>query len=491
MKRVAVIGAGLGGLAASIRLARAGYRVTVLEKNGRVGGKMHVFEAGGYRFDTGPTLLTMPFVLDELFAAAGRNREDDLELVPCQPLCRYSWPDGTTLDATTDPEAMEREVRRISPGDAGQFARFMARGERIYRAGAGPFLFTPFMSLRLTGLLAQARKAGAILKIDAMRTMDRAVSASFRDERLRQLFNRFATYNGSSPYLSPATLQIIPYVEFAFGGWYVRGGMYRVAEVLARIAGDLGVEIRTGLPVTRIVTSGGRATGVLDALGELHGADAVLCNADALYARESLLAGAGKTGPLRAEPSMAGFVMLLGVRKLFPQLAQHTILFSADYRQEFEAIIRRRVPPEDPTVYLSVSSLQDRHHAPQGGSNLFVLVNAPALHGAFDWEQRAKPYRDLVLARMRRQGIEIGEEEIEVERVITPKEFAGMYNAHRGSIYGTSSNGRMAAFVRPPNRSREVRNLYFAGGSAHPGGGIPLVLLSGKLASDLLREDLG
>lgn len=489
MKRVAVVGAGLGGLAAAIHLARGGHRVVILEKNGRVGGKMNVFAEKGYRFDTGPTLLTMPFLLQELFAAAGRRLEDHLDLVRLDPICRYYWPDGTRLDASSNVEAMEAQISRISPRDAGRYGPFMERAGKIYAAGSGPFLFTPFMSLGMGGMLRQARHLSALLKIDAFRTLDQAVSASFSDPRIRQLFNRFATYNGSSPYLAPATLQIIPYVEFAMGGWYIRGGMYRLAEVLAAIARDLGVEIRTGLPVARIVSAGGRVSGVLDQNGEMHRADAVICDADALYAQASLLGEAGRGRRGAAEPSMAGFVMLLGVRRRFPELAQHTILFSADYREEFDAIVRRGIPPEDPTVYLSLSCLQDEQHAPAGGSNLFVLVNAPALGGAFDWGEQAARYREKVLGKIRSQGIMIRDEEIDVEKIVTPEEFAGMYNAHRGSIYGTSSNGRMAAFVRPPNRSRMIRNLYFAGGSAHPGGGIPLVLLSGKLAARLLMED--
>ena len=490
MKRVAVVGAGLGGLAAAIHLARGGYRVVVLEKNGRVGGKMNLVAEKGYRFDTGPTLLTMPFLLQDLFAVAGRTLEEHLDLVRLDTICRYCWPDGTRLDASSNVEAMEAEISRISPRDAGRYGPFLERAGKIYAAGSGPFLFTPFMSLGVGGMLRQARHLRALLAIDAFRTLDQAVSASFSDPRLRQLFNRFATYNGSSPFLAPATLQIIPYVEFAMGGWYIRGGMYRLAEALATVARDLGVEIRTGLPVTRIVSAGRRVSGVLDANGEMHGADAVICNADALYARANLLPDAGFRHEGGAEPSMAGFVMLLGVRRRFPELAQHTILFSSDYREEFDAIFGRGTPPEDPTVYLSLSCLQDEGHAPPGSSNLFVLVNAPPLGGAFDWGEQTARYREKVLGKIRSQGVMIRDEEIEVEKIITPVEFAGLYNAHRGSIYGTSSNGRMAAFVRPPNRSRALRNLYFAGGSAHPGGGIPLVLLSGKLAAGLLMEDL-
>lgn len=493
MKRCVVVGGGLGGLSVAIRLARRGYAVTILEKNDRVGGKADRWEAGGYRFDTGPTLLTMPFVLNELFSFAGRNVNDYLQLLHLDPICRYFWQDGSMLDASPDEAAMERAIRRISPDDSGAYARFMLHAKRVYDAGAEAFLFTPFMSMGAAGILRNAAKFRSVFRIDAFRTMDNAVAQHFKDPRLRQLFNRFATYNGSSPFLAPATLSIIPYVEFTMGGWYIKGGMNRLARVMEMIASDLGVDVRTGAEVERILERNGKAVGVTLTTGENLEAHAVVCNADAVYAREHLLGSDPNGARIRRkpEPSLAGFVLLLGVRKTFPQLDHHNILFSRDYRSEFSSLIDDGRPAEDPTIYLSQSCVHDRDQAPAGCTNLFVLVNAPALSERFNWKQEANRYRELVLDCMTRRGIEFDKDDIEVEKMITPDDFAERYRSYRGSIYGTSSNGRMAAFLRPPNRAREMKNLYFAGGSAHPGGGIPLVLLSGKIVSELVTEDLG
>jgi len=492
VKHVVVVGAGFGGLAAAIHLRRRGARVTVLEKNDHLGGKVDQWSAGGYRFDTGPTLLTMPDVVRDVFSAAGVRLDDHLELVRLDPLCRYRFADGSMLDASDDPAVMESRVAAFSPADAGSYRRFLEHAERVYGAAAEPFLFTPFGSLRARELVRNARMAPAVLRLDAFRTLHRAVASFFRDPRLRQLFDRFATYNGSSPYLAPATLAVIPYVEFHFGGWYVRGGMARLASALGDAARSAGAEIRTGTAVERIESASGMVSGVRLAGGERIAADAVVCNADAMYAQEALLDASGRSRTSRRapEPSLAGFVLLLGVRKRFEQLAHHNVFFSGDYEGEFRALVGGGDVAAEPTVYVSVSASADPGHAPAGGSNLFVLVNAPHLGGRARWDDGGRSYRDLVIRLLERRGLEGLAGAIEVERIITPDLFATRYNAYRGSIYGTSSNSMFAAFRRPPNRSKSLRRLYFAGGSAHPGGGIPLVLLSGTMAAGLVAEDL-
>jgi phytoene desaturase len=492
VKHVVVVGAGFGGLAAAIHLRRRGVLVTVLEKNDHLGGKVDQWCSGGYRFDTGPTLLTMPDVVREAFRAAGTRLEDHCELVRLDPLCRYSFADGSVLDATDDPAVMGSRVAALSPPDAGSYQRFLAHAERVYGAAAEPFLFTPFGSLRATDLLRNVRLAPAVFRLDAFRTLHASVASFFRDPRLQQLFDRFATYNGSSPYLAPATLAVIPFVEFHFGGWYVKGGMACLASALGDAARSTGAVIRTGTPVARIDAAAGRVTGVRLESGERIPGDAVVCNADAVYAQDSLLGDPGRRRVSRRppDPSLAGFVLLLGVRKRFGQLAHHNVFFSGDYEGEFRALVERGEAAAEPTVYVSVSAHSDPAHAPAGGSNLFVLVNAPPLGPRARWDDGGRSYRDLVVRLLERRGLEGLARAIEVERVITPDMFAARYNAFRGSIYGTSSNSMFAAFRRPPNRSGSLRGLYFAGGSAHPGGGIPLVLLSGKMAAELAAEDM-
>ncbi|MGB6650307.1 MAG: phytoene desaturase family protein [Bacteroidota bacterium] len=493
MKTIAVIGGGLGGLATATRLAHKGHDVTVFEKNSRVGGKMDIRQLDGYTFDTGPTLLTMPFVLEDLFSSVGARLGDYVETIPVEPLCRYFFSDGSSLDAFSDLMRFVDQVKGVSPEDASRVNGFFDHARSIYDAAAGPFLFSEFGSLRGTALLRSLRYLPAVRRIDAFRTLSEAVASHFGDSRIQQLFNRFATYNGSSPYLAPATLAIIPFVEFTMGGWYVRGGMYRLVQAIEKLARDAGVTIVTGKSVRRVLQRRRTAVGVELENGEQVEADAVVCNADALYAYQNLL------GPRRSrrvrrfdrlEVSLAGFVLLLGARRSYPQLSHHNIFFSADYQEEFRSLFERHLPASDPTIYVSISSKADPSHAPPGGSNLFVLVNVPPLSSAFDWQEEAGRYRTRILETLGRHGVEIPEEDIEAEEMITPARFQTRYNAHRGSIYGTSSNGRMAAFLRPANRSRGIRNLFFAGGSAHPGGGIPLVLLSGKITAGLVEEAL-
>lgn len=492
MKRVVVIGAGLGGLSAALRLARNGYSVTVIEKGERVGGKMNIWQERGYTFDTGPTLLTMPFVVRELFESIGLRMEDHLDLVPLEPICRYFYPDGSTIDASSDSTVMERTLNRWSPGEGAAYRRFLEHGERIYQAASGPFLFSGFGSMSVRTMLHYARFLPAVFRIDAFRTLDTAVRTVFKDERTRQLMNRFATYNGSSPYRVPATLAIIPYVEFAMGGWYVRGGMYRLAQVLGNIASDLGVMLRTECSVDEILVRDGVAVGVRLASGEELQADVVISNVDAYYTGTRLLRET-KAGELKKErePSLSGFVMMLGVSRDFPSLAHHNIFFSADYRREFDTLFEKQLPAEDPTIYIAISSKTDSRHAPKGGSNVFILVNAPPTNDRFDWRREAGQYRRLVLERLAARGLPDLERSIEIEKTMTPPDFETRFHAYRGAIYGTSSNGMFSAFLRPRNKPKRPKRLYLVGGSSHPGGGIPLVLLSGKIVASMIGADNG
>jgi phytoene desaturase len=493
MTRAVIVGAGLGGLSAAIHLAVRGLRVTVVEKNPAAGGKMGRWSAEGFTFDTGPTLLTMPFVLEELFAAAGRTLREELHIEPVDPVCRYTFADGSVFNAWKDPAALEQEVRRINPGDATGVRRFLDHGECIYRASDGPFLGSAFGSWSADTLRLALRFLPAIRHLDAFRTLDAAVSSFIVDPRLRQLFNRFATYNGSSPFRAPATLAVIPFVELRLGGWTIRGGMYALAEALVRLARDVGVEIRFDRPVRRVLTDGGSVRGVECADGERVEAPIVVMNADAVYAQQHLLGPGSRRRP--PEPSMSGFVLLLGVQGRYPDLAHHNIFFSADYRGEFRDIVDRGIPASDPTIYVSVADASHPGAAPPGDTALFVLVNAPALpldwsdagaDHATPWGTGAAGYAQRIIAMLESRGLEGLGQRIRVRKIITPVDFARTFNAYRGAIYGAASNSRLAAFLRTPNVSRSVRGLYFAGGSTHPGGGIPLVLRSGRIVADCI-----
>ncbi len=478
-----VVGAGLGGLSAAIHLAARGHRVSVYEKNERVGGKLNLHCAQGYTFDTGPSLFTMPWVVRDLFAATGRSLSAYLELVPVEPICRYAWPDGTRFDAWQHLPRLVQEIQRLHPADVTGFFRFLAHTSRIYAAVADPFLLHPFDGL---GDLLTPQLLRDGWRIDSLRSMDAAVRQFFRSPYLRQVFNRYATYNGSSPYLLPATFNVISYIEFAEGGWYIRGGMYRLAQALHQLAHELGIEIHTSTPVSRVLQHNQHACGIVLADGQHIPGDHVVINADPRYAYRHLLPDQHTMAARleQLEPSCSGFILMLGIDRTYPQLAHHNIFFSQDYPAEFDAIFGKRVPAVDPTIYICPSSVSDPDHAPSGHMNLFILVNAPALSARVNWQREAPAYRDTIVRKLERMGLEDLHRHIVYEHSMTPCDLQQRYNAAAGAIYGLASNSPFAAFMRPPLRSRSTRQLYFVGGGTHPGGGIPLVLLSGRAIAE-------
>ncbi len=488
-KKVIVIGAGLGGLAAAIRLAYHNYEVHIFERNHAVGGKMQELRSpdGCYRFDTGPTLITMPFVFEALFQDVGKKLSDYLTLLPLEAACKYFFADGSEFTAYCDLQRLRKEIARVFPTEKENFERYFAYIKKIYEATADNFIYNPFSLLRLfkTNPLQ-------FFQIDAFSTVHQSNARFFSDKRIVQFLDRFPTYVGASPYLAPATLNVIPFVELAFGGFYVKGGMYRLAEAYQRLAEELGATLHFGQDVKRLVLHNNTATGIELQSGERIYADAIVSNDDALHLYQDLLPNA-KHLPKRLanlEASCSGFVLCLGIAKEHPQLWHHNIFFSSDYHNEFAEIFTHRVPPSEPTIYISISSKSDSGQAPKGKENWFVLVNAPYLSEAFDWEQQKTAYRHVVIERLKAVGFADIESYIEFETMLTPLDLKQKFNAYRGSIYGVSSNSRSAAFLRPKNRSPFVKRLYLATGSAHPGGGTPMVTLSGKFAAELLMQDL-
>lgn len=495
MKKIVIIGAGLGGLSAACRLAHRGFSVDILEKNERVGGKVNFLETGGYKFDTGASLLTMPHVFRELFEFCGERLEDYLTLEKLEPICRYFWADGACFDAFQDLEKTEREIEKLEPQDVENFRKYLADARRKYEVSEKTFLAH---SLNDLPSLLRPAYLKDLLVISSLNTLDKHHAKYFRSPKLRQLFNRFATYNGSSPYKVPATFALIPYVEFGLGAWYVKGGIYQIPLALEKLARRLGVSFRFNAEVEKVLVENKKATGVKLKSGEILECDSIVANADAIQMHRSLIDA--KDRPRfsnkrieKIEPSCSGFVLLLGVKKKFYQLAHHNIFFSSDYPAEFRAIFEEKRPAADPTIYVCAASRTDLTQAPPGAENLFVLVNAPATGKATDWKEEASDYRNLIIKKLEDLGLENLESSIELERVITPEDLEAKYSANRGSIYGVSSNGIFSAFLRPPNQSRDIENLFFASGSTHPGGGMPLVLLSGKMAADLIerRKDEG
>lgn len=488
-KPVIVIGAGIGGLSTAIRLAARGFAVRVLEKNPIVGGKMYRLSDSGFYFDTGPSIITMRHVFEALFDEAGRKLDDYIQLEPVEPLTRYRWPDGTRLDATRDLAAMTRQIAAIDERDVEGYLSFLSYAARLHRITGPAFIYGPPPSIRsFAGVDPRD-----LLRINWTQTLDAHVRRHVRSPHVRQILNRYATYTGASPYQAPAMLSVIAHVELAGGVWYPRGGIHAVASGMARLARELGVQICTDAPVASIEVTNGRATGVRLASGERLPASAVVANVDLSTVYKSLLPGGAQSRALErlksAEPSCSGFVLLLGVEGERRDLLQHNIFFCRDYAREFSDIFRRGVPPDDPTVYVSITSKVDADHAPPGCENWFVLVNAPAADGRFDWATEAPGYRDRVLSTLARFGLDV-RDAIRSETILTPLDIEQMSGAWRGALYGVSSNRALNAFRRPHNRAREVKGLYFAGGTTHPGGGVPMVTLSGKVAADMVSRDL-
>ncbi|MBP3193077.1 phytoene desaturase family protein [Natronogracilivirga saccharolytica] len=489
--KISIIGAGLGGLASAAILAARGHAVDLFEKNDHPGGKMQEVRINGFRFDTGPSLLTMPFVIERIFELCGKKTEDYLDWVPVEPVCRYQFSDGVVFNNYYDAGKNRNELLRVAPEDVEAWDEFMDYSADLYRHTSETFLFNPLQrpgDFNLTDL-------PDFLKIDAFSTVAKRVDDYFSSPRLRQLFKRFTTYNGSSPYLAPATLNVIPFVELRLGGFYIKGGMYNLALALARLAEDSGARIHTGFPVDMIIPDPARRKHVSGIMldGSLFESDVVISNSDATDTYLNLLpdnaiSARHRRKISRIEPSCSGFVVLLGIDKTYDQLEHHNIFFSEDYENEFRAIFERRELPEEPTIYVTNTSGTDSKDAPSGCSNLYMLVNAPYTQNGQQWYEWTETYADHLIHTLENRGLDgLGSSVIE-RKVITPADFERMYRSNRGSIYGTSSNTRTAAFARPRNKSPWFDNLYLCGGSTHPGGGIPLVLQSALNVSTLLQR---
>jgi len=493
VSRVVVIGAGVGGLAVAARLAATGHAVTVCEASDVVGGKLGLVEQevdglGAFRFDTGPSLVTMPHVFRDLFAATG-GWPDGLELTRLDPIARYRFADGATVDAVGDEAGFEARLdAALGEGSGADWHDFTARAERVWQASRGPFLESaldgPADLVRLA--LTRPRDLAAIAPGRSLRSLGRA---HLRDPRLRMLLDRYATYTGSDPRHAPAALAAVPYVERAYGGWYVPGGLVRLGEAVRDRAVERGAVLRTGTRVARITTEAGAASGVLLASGERLRADVVVANADASHVyRELVPAPAAARRLARATPSLSGFVLLLAVEGRTPGLAHHNVLFPADYDAEFDAVFGNPARPvPNPTLY--VSAPDDPAVRPDGCEAWFVLVNAPrhgSGPGAVDWRATglASSYAEHLLDLLAQRGLPV-RDRVRWSRTLTPADLEQRTGAVGGAIYGTSSHGAAAAFLRPANRS-PVPGLFLVGGSSHPGGGLPLVALSAQIVAGLI-----
>ncbi len=480
MSRIVVVGAGVGGLAAAARLAAAGHRVSVFEQADVVGGKLGTHREatpdGVFRFDTGPSLLTLPQVFEEFFAATGSSLADELDLTPLDPLVRHVFPDGSVLDSGGGPEVFAERIAAAfgaRPGD--DWRALSARAARIWTASWRDVLTRPVDAAALRRL---AWHLGDLRAIAPGRSLRSLGLRYLGDARLRVLLDRYATYAGADPRRAPAALAAIVHAEHAFGGWYLPGGLGTLADALLRRCTALGVTVRTGTAVRAIDTAAGAVTGVRLADGAVVPADVVVANADAQAVYTDLLPVPAQAAPLR-ERSLAGFVLLLGLRGHTPDLAHHTVFFPPVYDEEFNAIFRCGEPAADPAVF--VTSADDPLVRPDGHEALFVLVNAPP-QNRFDWRAPgvADDYADRVLATLAARGPDV-RDRVLFREIRTPADLESATATPGGAIYGTPTH----RLLRPANRA-PVRGLFLVGGSVHPGGGLPMVTLSAKIVTDLI-----
>lgn len=508
-RQIVILGAGIGALALAARLGARGLRVVVVEKERQVGGKMRQIALGdaGSRVDAGPTVLTMRWVFDELFRDVGARLEDHVELAPLEVLARHWWRDGSTLDLFADRSRTAEAIRDFAGAkEAENYLSFCAYATSIYEAVEGPFLRSPMPSLGDFLSMNGLRKASAVTRIDSMRSMWKAVTSYFRDERLRMLFGRYATYTGSSPWKAPATLNTIAAVEQQ-GAWVVKGGMYSLARALVDLCERHGVEIRTGCEVARVITSSGsalgsaRATGVELVSGEVIRAAAVVTNGDAADLPRLLEPSQAKrVSALDPSQRSLSAVVVTALVDTGDQgrdaiaagrpLEHHNVFFSSDYPREFDEIFDRSRHPTDPTIYICAQDRGPFGHSgigPRNHERMLLLANAPATGDLPSPPSAdADPWAKKIFETLRIAGLRLSPI---ASSTTTPREFEKLFPSTGGALYGAASHGMTSAFSRAPART-SIAGLYAVGGSAHPGAGVPMVALSASIASQTIWEDL-
>jgi phytoene desaturase len=490
VRKCAVIGGGLGGLSAAIYARSFGFEVDLYEKNDSTGGKAGTLQLGNYRFDTGPSLLTMPFVLENIFTTAGTDIKKYMTIVPLLQHCRYFFDDKTSIIAYADTEKFGCEIDNKTSDTPKALAGYLSYVKKIYELSADLFLFNDFHDPKTFLTRGSLKTLFNIKNLDSLRTVHTANSSFFTDPRNIQLFDRYATYNGSNPYMAPATLNIIPHVEYNMGSYTVKEGIFRIPQALDSLSKESGVRIITDTKVEKILTDYRKKVTGLKVCGEKIGYDAVISNIDALVTYQMLLCDT-ESPPAkryaRLEPSSSAIVFYWGIKGAHDILGIHNILFSGNYKEEFKIIFTHKKVPDDPTVYIYISSKFKKDDAPKNAENWFVMINTPYNSGQ-KWEDEVNKSRNRIFKKINKiLSIDIGPKICE-ESICTPPDIESKTSSNRGSLYGISSNSKNAAFLRQRNLSKDYPGLYFCGGSVHPGGGIPLVLLSGKLAAQAMAR---
>ena len=484
-RRVAVVGAGLGGLSAAVSLAAAGFQVDVFEKNDRVGGKLNVHSQDGFSFDLGPSILTLPHIFRELFARAGRRLEDYVTLCPVRPHWRNFFEDDRVIDLDPDWERMRQELAKAGPGLEQAYLDFLAYSKKQYN-----LIDEGYFRHGLDTMPQLLRHYGwRVFQLDFFRTMQQSVDRRLPNRYLRDIFAFFIKYVGSSAVRAPGFMNLMPHIQYGYDLWYVDGGMYNLARGLERLLKELGAVIHLNCEVTAMPTADGAVSGV-QAGGAFWPVDWVACNMEVIPAYRKLLGSppAALRRLRKFEPACSGLVIHLGVDRVYDCLAHHNFFFSGDQRRHFDTVFGRHELPDDPTLYVVAPSRTDHGVAPAGCDNIKILPHIP-------WIDDERPYtredylqlKEKVLDKVERMGLTDLRQHVVLEHFWTPYDIRDRYGSLGGSIYGVVSDRWKNFAFKAPKQSREFRNLLFVGGSVNPGGGMPMVVLSGQLAADMIQ----
>ncbi len=489
-KSVLVVGAGIGGIAAAVHLARAGFHVTVVEKNAQAGGRCDRFSLAGHQFDTGPTLFVFPQLYEAEFRSLGTTMDEQLELQRVEPTYQLVYDNGRRLALTSDMDWMRQQLEGIEPGSFQGLQRYLQEGEQHYRLVLENILNRDF---RQASDFFRIRHLPLAFQLKPLLHHYRHMSAYFDEPCLKSAFTFQDIYTGLSPFEAPATYSMMPYTELAHGVWYPKGGMYRIVEALMGLALQAGVEFSFNSPVEQIETDSSRARGIRLADGLHMAADAVLANADLPYVYQNLLPPNGMAKVLmRKHFSCSAISFFWGMDKQYPELGPHTLFLANDFRDSFKSIDHDLSLPANPNVYIHAPARLDPSMAPPGQDTLTAILPVGHLSddSGQDWDKLRERARQGVFLRLRTLGITDLEAHLKFERAYTPTSWARRYNLVKGSTHGLSHQLTQMAWFRPHNRHAQYTNLYFVGASTHPGTGIPTAMVSGRLAARRIRDEL-
>jgi phytoene desaturase len=484
MTKAIIIGSGIGGLAAAIRLARQGISVNVYESSEKVGGKVSQFHFDGFRFDAGPSLLTLPELVHELL-------DDDLRFPICklETITKYFYPDGTQVLAYNNVPKLASEIQEKLNVPAKKVTGYLLKAAKVYELTSDLFIFGSFHRIKSLMNIKSLKTLLNFRKLQAFSSLHEFNQRELGEKRLVQLFDRYATYNGSNPYQTPATLSVISHLEHNLGAFIPEAGMFQITESLYLQALRLGVTFHFNKPIQKVETDKGKVSGVWTNSGFVA-TDIVVSDIDIHQFYSSLLPDKKRLAKItKEERSSSALIFYWGIKGVFPELDIHNIFFSSDYQDEFEHLFGQKDLCNDPTIYVYISCKYNKSDAPEGCENWFVMINAPADTGQ-NWDELIAQSRQRILEKLERMTCKKLSGNIVSEQILSPPDIFKQTGSVNGSLYGSSSNSRYASFNRHANFRRDIRGLYFVGGSVHPGGGIPLCLSSASIVDGLVKEQL-